>query len=382
MINIGILFPGSTLYPSIGIDFIQGIRSCFNHDQFADFQLHLASAGYGLLEAEIYKETEKFILNNNADVVVLYAEDTVAARLLPLFSTTGKLLIVVNSGANYSTAFPAGSPIISLSLHDCVCSFLTGKLLAQSAGSSGVIAATSFYDGGYCHTHAMTAAFTLAGKEVKYNFITPFKLTDLNTEALEEFIENNKEVRKIAALFSGEMTRGFLGRVSSLQKKYKIEIFGCPMMFDSSPGDFQETEVNIIGMKGYTSWIPQLDTEANNSFKVFYKNENHREVNMFSLQGWETALLLQAYSEQIKTSASREIALQSIRNKPLASPRGLLKLNETNTLLSPVYEVEANGNMEIEIKNTVDDISSTLQEMSKEIPQGHVSNWRNTYLCI
>ena len=55
MHTIGILLPGSTLYPSIGMDLLQGIKSCLKFNDFneVDYQVNMVS--YGLKDDEIQK---------------------------------------------------------------------------------------------------------------------------------------------------------------------------------------------------------------------------------------------------------------------------------------------------------------------------------------
>src|SRR5688572_33111890 len=98
---IGILLPGSTLYPSIGIDFSQGVRAYFKCHGMNDLTLHNFPIGYGLNENDIYKQAEKFLLADDVDVVIAYANDHIAKKLSPLFAAAGKLLIITNAGANY-----------------------------------------------------------------------------------------------------------------------------------------------------------------------------------------------------------------------------------------------------------------------------------------
>ena len=59
MFTIGVLLPGSTLYPSIGMDFLQGIKAGFKfHQQTApDIKVELIS--FGLKDDEIYAAAER-----------------------------------------------------------------------------------------------------------------------------------------------------------------------------------------------------------------------------------------------------------------------------------------------------------------------------------
>jgi branched-chain amino acid transport system substrate-binding protein len=381
MSSIGILLPGSTLYPSIGIDFLQGIRSCFNYYRFSPIDFHVSPIGYGLKEGDIYIEAEKYLLSNNADAVVAYGGDQLVSRLSPLFTAAGKLLIITNTGANYPQLPPPGSPVLFHSLNDSLYSFLTGKL-SVAEGDDNAIMATSFYDGGYQHAHAIANAFTIGGGNIKYNFVSHFKKEAFDTDGLADFLKTNPDVKKLLTVFCGDLARFFYEKIAPLQKEFDLQLFGSPMMFDSTPGDFAETKSYVKKIEGYTGWVPEIDNEANRAFKTYYQAANGKAANLFSLQGWETGLLLMAYLQQRETAANAVDAIEAFKDKSLSSPRGSIQVNKNNLILGPAYLVSASDQLEIKIENILENTSDALAEMIAQIPDTSSSSWRNTYLCI
>ncbi|MEK7226601.1 MAG: hypothetical protein AAB221_13090, partial [Bacteroidota bacterium] len=141
MPTIGVLLPGSTLYPSIGMDFLQGIRSCIKFHQYPPVDIQVQAINFGLKNDEIYAAAEKFLLVNNADVVVAYAGDYHAEKLSPLFAAAGKLLMIANGGANYPVYNERITHTLFHSLNDCLYCFMTGKYAARQEGGHGAILA-------------------------------------------------------------------------------------------------------------------------------------------------------------------------------------------------------------------------------------------------
>lgn len=383
MHTIGILLPGSTLYPSIGMDFLQGIKSCLQFHKFSEVDYQVNMVSYGLKDDEIYAAAEKFLVINNADVVVAFIGDYHAAKLSPLFATAGKLLIITNAGANYPEAFstPATNTVFH-SLNDCLCCFITGKYAARQPGGHGAIMATSFFDGGYKHTHAFNNAFALLGGAIKHNFVSHYKKEEFNTGTLTTFIKDNPDLRKMLAVFSGDMARLFFEKMGDVQKDCKLQWYASPMMFDSTPGDFAEPRPAVPDMCGYTNWLPELDNEANHQFLQYLKIENGKDANLFSMQGWENGLLLMQYVQQRKDAANTEAAIEMLKGKKINSPRGTVILNEHRHTLGPAYLVAATGNMQVAIKETMAGTSAAWEEMLAQIPGEEFTAWRNTYLCI
>lgn len=382
MFTIGVLLPGSTLYPSIGMDFLQGIRSCikFNQLPVADIKAELIS--FGLKDDEIYSAAEKLLLVGNADLVIAYAGDHHAEKLAPLFAAAGKLLVIVNAGAGYPLYIEKVSHTIFHNFNDCLCTYLTGKYAARQEGGHGGILATSFFDGGYSHAHAITSSFSQAGGQIMHNFVSHYKKEEFNTNTLNSYIKENPAVKKLLAVYSGDMARLFYEKMLPVQQEYGLQWYVSPMMFDRTPGDFAEARPAAPDMCGYTNWLPDLDNEANQSFIRFFNGEHGKEPTLFAMQGWESALLAMQYLEQRKESTSAEGAIDLMKGKKVNSPRGEIVMNEQRHIIGPAYLVNSTGNLQAAITETQTDLQPVWEEMCAQIPQEPASSWRNTYLCI
>ncbi|MFZ1357691.1 MAG: hypothetical protein WAS28_04350, partial [Saprospiraceae bacterium] len=239
--TIGILLPGSTLYPSIGMDFLQGVKSSFEYHKYTDLDFKIDIIGYGLKDEELYAVAEKYLIVDNAELVIAYLEDYHAAKLSPLFAAAGKLLIIVNAGANYpDLSISQIKNTIFHSLNDSLCCFLTGKYATKKEEESSAILATSFFDGGYRHTHAMTNAFTNYGGTIEHNYVSHYKKEEFNTDTLTTFIKETENVKNLLAIFSGDTARFFYEKLTDINSKAHLNWYCSPMMFDCTPGDFEE----------------------------------------------------------------------------------------------------------------------------------------------
>lgn len=382
MFTIGVLLPGSTLYPSIGMDFLQGIRAGFKFHQYLTADIKVEIISFGLKDDEIYAAAERLLLVNNADVLVAYAGDHHAEKLAPLCTAAGKLLLVTNAGASYPVYSENISHTIFHSFNDCLCAFLTGRYAARQEGGHGGILATSFFDGGYTHVHAMSNAFMLAGGQVMHNYVSHYKKEEFNTDTLTAFIKDNPDTRKMLTLLSGDMARLFYEKMLPLQQEHKLQWYVSPMMFDSTPGDFAEPKPAAPDMCGYTNWLPGLENETNQQFIQYFKTEHGKEANLFSMQGWESALLVMRYLEIRQGAAGTEAAIDLLKSEKISSPRGVLVLNEQRHIIGPAHFATSTGNLQVSITDTITDLQPVWEEMCAQIPTDAVSAWRNTYLCI
>jgi branched-chain amino acid transport system substrate-binding protein len=242
--------------------------------------------------------------------------------------------------------------------------------------------ATSYYDAGYQHCHAMINAHEMAGGEICFNFISHFKKETFNISTLAAFIQNNPAINTLLCLYCGDMARCFYEQVAPLQQQYNLQLFGSPMLFDCTPGDFAGAKPFVKHITGYIGWAPTLPNLQNQDFKAYLKKEFNREANLFSLQGWETALLVNRYLQQQASGASVKEAVAQLQQQSLQSPRGNLQLNKNFAVTGPAYLVSATDAMHIEVEETVEDTSLAWKEMMAQVPDSPFSSWQNTYLCI
>lgn len=381
MIKVGVLLPRSTLYPLAGVDFLQGIKNClWQKKSAAQIEIVTANIGFGLNESEIYQQAENLILTQNADAVVIYANSKMAGMLAPLFDATQRLLIMTEMGANYPGNKPGSGNVIFHSLNDSLYAYLTGRL-AASEGVKNAILATSFYDGGYLHCHAMVNAYVNQGGNMAYNFVSHYQKEEFTLDPLYRFLESYKDADGLLCLFSGEMAVSFYEQF----RQAKNNLPACylsGMMMDEALGRQIGAKTDISVMKGYTGWVSSLPNDNNKMFIDYYRSETKTIPNLFSLQGWETGLLLCGLNDALQDN-NITAALTEMKQVVFESPRGWMKIDEQfGCTYGPAYELSVSNGFDLRVIDTIESTDNFLHDMIQQMPDGLVSNWRNTYLCI
>lgn len=378
--NTGFLLPRSVVYPLIAFDFLDGCKSFLKHTGM-DTNITTDSIGFGHDEKEVYSKTEAMLMGTNPDVVVAFIDSPITAMLEPLFSATGKILIVVNMGLNYPGTASATSTLIHHSFNLAFNCRLTGKLAAAEKQGKAIIA-TSFYDGGYLHCFAMAAGYQQAGGIISHNFVTNYKKEEFTTAPLEEYYRSNPDENKLLCLYSGDVSDLFYKAAASLQQEKEINLYVSPMMLDESLKDILGPAFQIKNTKGYTSWVSSLENESNGVFKKQFEGDTGRKPGIFSLLGWETGILLQQISQLAQNGLKGSALVQQLKKVQPDSPRGWLKTDDqTNQTFSPSYLVSLSGNFDLSTQDGPADIDKEWTEFNQVKPEGHTSGWRNTYLC-
>ena len=385
MLRAGLLLPRSTFYPSLGIDFFNGLKELLKYKQIKDdFLLTTDNIGFGVNEQEIYTKAEKMILQDDVDLVILFADVMITELLQPLFSATNKILLTVNFGANFPENWTPGTTAITHTLNFCWHTSLTGELAAKETNKQAVNI-VSYYDGGYRQCFCMLNAHQVNGGIPVYNHITNIRTEQFTLDPVLSALKENTDVSTLLCLFSGDQAERFYAEVTRNTELSRLNIYVSPMMLDEQLNLSAGKTESVCHVKGYIPWHSSLKNEANISFQKHYNENTGNKANYFSLLGWESGLLLHEIKKQHDTGNTNAAnIIVALTNIVVESPRGRIKTDtETHYTYGPAYLAERSKLSDIKIVEELNGADGSWQKFTKtKLSSGETSNWRNTYLCI
>jgi len=386
MLRIGMLTPRSSLYPALGFDILNGVKAALAANNLTESTTFITdNIGFGLDEAEIYTKAEKMLLGENADVVIACCDSRIAAMLQPLFMAAGKLLLVVNFGANLPESWQPEGNTINHSLNFCFSTYLTGQLAAE--GKTAAMTA-SYYDAGYNQVYCIVNSFQDKGGSITFNHITHLKSESFTLAPLADYLATEGATQNLLCLFCADMAVQFYKDIQPLQEQHNCNLYVSPMMLEDGLMKEMGSESTIKNVKGYTPWFAALDNENNRYFATTYKNMFNKEANLFTVLGWETGLLIEAFAKELpQHNHVTAKAVQALHGQTLASPRGWLKLDgNTNHTYGPAWLLNGSGAFEVKLETGTGDETDGLWQQFTQFGRfaadSLYSNWRNTYLCI
>jgi branched-chain amino acid transport system substrate-binding protein len=385
MLKAGILMPRSTLFPSLGLDILNGLKENIKKQNVADHvKLAIDNIGFGIDEPEIYAKAEKMLLLEDADIVMVCADTRTIELLKPLFTASNKILLAVNFGANVPDNWQTAPTTITHSLNFCLHARLTGKLAAKETNQQAVNA-VSYYDGGYRQCFCMINGHQVNGGVPRFNHITALKHHEFTLAPIADFLEQNTDVNTLLCLFSGDMAERFYREISPLQKKFNLNLYVSPMMLEESLKNSLGNDFSIKNVKGFIPWHSSLKNNANNIFKETIASSTGNPANYFSLLGWDAGLILGEIIRLNNTGTTHAAAIiKSLTETSFDSPRGWMKVDAaTQHSYGPSYFAACKNNMDIIVTNEAENIEAEWTAFTNEkLPIGEYSSWRNTYLCI
>jgi branched-chain amino acid transport system substrate-binding protein len=377
----GFLLPRSTVYPLIAFDFLDGFKSFAKSKGWAT-DIKTDNIGFGIDEKEVYSKTEAMLLNEGADVVVLFAGGRYFEILAPLFTATGKLLLLVNMGDFLPEALSSPATVIEHTFNVAFNAGLTGKLAAKESKAPGAVVCTSYYDGGYLNVFAMVNRFLAEGGTVAHNYISHFEEKNYSIGQVEEYLAGNPDSNNLLCIYSADVAPFIYNSFSLLQQQYKNNLYVSPMMLDESLKAKLKNDFCINDTKGFTAWLPALHNEGNRLFTEQFTHTTGKAPGIFSLLGWESGLLVKEM-EMLMAQGHRNLdIIEAIKEREFESPRGWMKLDkETQQTYSPSLLASVSGNFDIQCEEIWNDIEAERLSFNRSKPAGATSGWRNTYLC-
>lgn len=380
--NIGILYPRSTAHPSMTLDFLDGLKTFLQIQNVPEpVNFFSESVGFGGAEKEVYEKAEKLLVIDNVDVLVAYIDERVLQILKPLLFSTGKLMVVVNPGANYPLNWLPQSNIIYLSLQHAFLCWLSGKKAAGTTEKNGLLA-TSFYDCGYLHTASIVHRFVKGGGKIAFNYINRQTNRDFHIRELTEFLSTNSDIHNLLCVYDSIPASMFYAQLNSFAGAEDLSLFVSPMMLEEKALENLDGGFHF-SVDGYLPWMYELGHDANKYFVLRFETTTNRRPTIFSLLGWECGQVLEKTLGIAPNDFSYgETAVKKILEAKIESPRGSMRLDaKSHYFLSPMIECSIKKNEGKKETIPIDFPEAEWENFIQQQTTGPTSGWTNTYLC-
>lgn len=371
--KIGLLLPRSGEYPTMSFDLNDGFRLGLKELGYTDVEIITDSTGFGEDLQLNHSKAEKLVMNDDVDLLVVYATSLNAEALYDFAKTAARPILFLDAGMEFFEAPP--SPFCyHITLQGMHASRLIGRNAAE--GGRKIIAATSFYDGGYRGPWALSLGIEDAGGTICSNYVSVYKPEEFSVEHLIQLIEHSGG-QAITACFSSYLAELLMKGLSEKSP------YSTSLPFYCTPFMAEETWLEKCDFPGGTfhtivPWSSMLDNPAQTAMKEALLKNKNKNANLFSLLGWEAA---HAAVQLLKNGR------ESLNNWSFESPRGTVCFDpDTHCAYAPLYNgmIEAGENGKSVLRTTGSIIISAEahQSIFNMRLEGNYTRWRNNYFCI
>jgi len=377
--KIGLLLPRSVIYPSIAFDLHDGFRAYLKKQGLeADYQIVSVNIGVGGKHDEIYAKCEQLLLDG-AEIVAGYINPMAAQFIHPLFESTGRKLLVLDSGYHFPPFAGKLSNAYFISLQGNLCSrAITRKATAQ--GHKDFAFTCSFYDAGYRIPYSYAMSVAEQGGSIVFNHVGPLKKTEFTLQPLATYLDNNEGTALLTS-YCGDMTEDFFREGRQYGFFARHSVYGTGFMAEEG----WISRIPHSGNDWYSAvpWSLKLDTPENREFiATLGKTGNGPKANLFSLLGWEAAQVI---------TGTQNLSEDIADGYAYTSPRGAVHINPvTRFTEAPVYYAtvtkdEATGSGCLTDVVVVEGLEADRAALDKNIMamlDETANSWFNSYACL
>lgn len=372
-VRVGLLLPSQ--YAGVRAQVLDGFRFYAKTAAVRQIELVVQEVGLGLYDA--YRGAVSLLDQEQPDLLFGLINPALVPSFYELLEERQKALLVADLGANLPD-LSKDSPYVSLhSLGAWQAHFALGARLGGQASARAVLV-SSFYDSGYDGVYAFRHGFEQAGGEVVASLVShrPIDPDDHLAALMEQISSLQPDLVYLVA--SGRDAEQFN------QAYYEAGLAGRIPLASASYHLGSQPVAGLADISTIGPWSQSLTSAENQAFMAGFEAETGRQADLFSLLGYEAALLIDASLVEagglLQKSSDFQAAFQKVR---VTSPRGELAFEPlSGSMQGPLYV----GNIRQQSSGLYYDLQtalafpSGLSGLVNQVNAGIRSGWSNPYL--
>jgi len=375
-LKIGILLPRSDMFPTLAMDFLNGLKLAFKTSggDLIIPKLLIESVGNATGKS-LLQIAEKMILQEDVTLTISFCGIFNLKELAGIFNAYKKPLIHVDLGGNILKEEYINPYVIHHTLNLWQSAYYSGVYAAKTFGQNAALA-ISFYDGGYHLAESFVKGFTENGGNIVYPYVSPL---DYKSESFETMINGIQKANPdfVYLLFSYKEGQKVFDVISKSPVNGKIPFLVAPLMSEENSNSENYNMNNVFSI---STWAFDEETTIMKNFKTSYSASYIDTPNVISLLGYEAGLTI---SICIEKNGDIPAKIGDFVNSLIfESPRGELTFSVYNESQVPLNKVRQLIFNDTQYKNTVVKTihlsnQDKLYDKFKDLPY---SGWQNPYL--
>lgn len=373
-LKIGILLPRSDMFPTLALDFLNGLKLVLkNAERHSSVPKYIVEGIGNASNDTLLRTAEKMILQEQVDVCISFCSEFKLEEMVNMFNAYKKPLIHVDLGGRVLKNEHKSAYVVHHNLNLWQSAYLAGAHAAHNFGKQAAMI-SSFYDGGYHLATSFEEGFTDHGGTIVYNYVSPM---DYKSESFDTMIEGLKTTKPdvVFALFSYNESIKVFDKIAASNINETIPFMVIPLMTDEGT---HTKNYNLDNIYSIASWSFDDEIPEMKSFISDYKANFSATPNIFGLLGYEVGLILTNWLE-----SNQGLITECLKTKSIASPRGTLKFNSFNDSQVANYKLRKFNFNQIKYHNTVIDTmeSSIIDDLYLKFSDLPLTGWKNPYIC-
>jgi ABC-type branched-subunit amino acid transport system substrate-binding protein len=366
--KIGVLLPQSNAYPTMGKDFLNGLRLGLGNNTP---QIVVESIGLGSDIKQMSIACQKLVFQENVAITTGLVGEYGFSALTDFYTKNDEVLFVATLGSQLPQHLPNGvfqnSFGLATSLKDL------GAYLAKE-NQTKIATSSCYFDAGFGFLDAIQNGIKKHPEvEIIGHFITPLTPREDEANLMASFYEQTQAKTVIGfhnGIFAKEHASFLKENGHYKDKNFYCLPFSCEDVVALEFPEVMET------FKPVSSWYPELENNANQTFVKSYIELHKKSPSIFALLGYENGLAIKAALSQ-----DNELS-DALKDLSIEGPRGTIDFQKgTNcTSFHPhIWNIQLDGDkVKRNLVTTIDNEYILEEQITQNQP---INGWFNAYLC-
>lgn len=297
--------------------------------------------------------TTKLIQGEKVDVLVGTVHSGVAMAMSKIAREDGVPTIIPNAGANDLTRALCAKNIFRTSFGNSQVGLATGIAMLD-AGVKKAVSVTWKYAAGEESVNGFRESFTKGGGQVLKDITVPFPNVEFQA-ALAEIASLKPDA--VYTFFAGGGALKFIKDYAAANLKATIPLWGAGFLTD---GVEKEAGAAGDGVKTVLHYADDLDIPENKTFRADFEAAFKTPADVYAVQGWDTAQLLDAGLKAVGGDVSkRDEFCAAMAKATFKSPRGPFRLSAAHQPIQNFYLRELKGGKNVLVKTVATDLADS-----------------------
>lgn len=344
VLKIGVLLPYIDIYAVLGESITEAMRMYFESlgNEIAGRQIEIITEDTEINPDVSQQKVRKLVEQDEVAFVTGIVSSGVLIALRDYFHENQKLLICSNAGANELSRNMKTPYVWRTSFTNWMAPYTMGTWAANNVGKRAAISVPD-YAAGENNITGFTHSFEEAGGEVVLVQRTPFPNMGDAAPFMAELANSGAEM--VYSFYSGSAAVTFVQAYSDfgLSGQLPLLVAGFMVEEDVLPAQGEAA----LGMRSTLHWSYVLDNAQNNQFKEDFRAFSGRDADVFAMQGYDTARVIEEMLNRVEGDTSNTQAMiDALDGISFDSPRGSFRIDpvsqapEHNMYVREVQEFE------------------------------------------
>ncbi len=332
-LRVGLMLPYTGAYAPLGVAIENGVRMAINEQggKLGGREIEWFKVDDESEPSKGVENASKLVLRDKVDVLIGTVHSGVQMGIHKVARESGVLTLIPNAGVHAATRALCAPNVFRTSFTNSQPTLALGKVL-MSKGHKKAVWITWKYAAGDEAFEGFKDSYTAAGGTIVKELGLPFPNVEFQA-LLTEIASLRPDA--VVCFFAGPAGAKFMKDYAAAGLKGKIPLYGSGFLTEGVLDAAGPAAEGVITTMHYSD---SLDTPRNKKFRLEYAKAFKMQPDVYSVQGYDTGLLLIQGANAVKGDLSAKPALyKAMESATIDSPRGKWTMSKSHNPVQDIY---------------------------------------------